>query len=327
MTPADLHRLSFDFRAARAVYAGVELGIFEALAAGPVDVKTLSERLPADPRGLRVLLDALTALDLLLRNDDHYSLGDSAAVALVPDSEGYLGNLFLHDLWHWTSWAGLDAVVRDGAPQPDRQHDRHLSDPAVLTRFLPNFNLAMEQSGREFLTPLADLIADLEPESILDLGGGGGVLLLELLERLPRVRAVLVEHGFALEHARKNIDAHPEGKRLELLDLDFEQNEIPSGHDVIVLSRVIMGFTAERAALVLKRAAEQLAPGGALVVADFDSTSRVGALLSLDMLLNTGGGVHDGRLILDWMGQAGLEDESRGHLLPYFGFWIGRKLP
>ncbi len=325
MTPAELHKLSFDFRAARAVYAGVELGVFEALESAPSAGDALAEKLGTNPRGLRILLDALVALELLTHDGGDYALCESAARVLVPSGDEYLGNLFLHDLWHWTSWSALDSAVRDGVPHTDRQGDRHLGNPQVLVRFLPNYNLAMEQSGRELLAPLAEMIARLAPSSILDLGGGGGALLLALLERLPEAQGVLVEHGFALEHARRSAESHPAGRRLGLLELDFEKQDIPSGHDVIVLSRVLMGFDAARAEVVVRRAAAALAPGGALVVADFDAASRVGALLSLDMLLNTGAEVHETRQIQEWIRNAGLELKESGHLSPYVGFWVARK--
>ena len=45
-----------------------------------------------------------------------------------------------------------------------------------------------------------------------------------------------------------------------------------------------------------------------------------------DMLLNSGGEVHGEQALLCWLADAGLEIERTGRLLPYAGFWIGRKL-
>jgi hypothetical protein len=92
-----------------------------------------------------------------------------------------------------------------------------------------------------------------------------------------------------------------------------------------VLARVLMGWAPERAAALVRRAADALAPGGALVVHDFDSRSRVGALLSLDMLLNTGGNVHARSAVEEWLVTSGLTLESSRRLLPYTRSWIARR--
>jgi SAM-dependent methyltransferase len=315
MTPSRLRRLAFDFRAARAVYAGVEIGVFEALGSRELSADELAPRTGTDARALRVLLGALVAVGVLEARGPGYRLLPQLHEALLPNGEGYLGNLFLHDLWHWTSWAALGDVVRSGRAHQDRTADRHLGDADVLREFLPNYNRAMEQSAGDSPRLLAERIAALEPDSVLDLGGGSGDLLCEVLARLPFASGVLAERGFALERARDRCEAS--GKRLDLLEIDFEREEIPGDFDVVVLSRVLMGLPPESAAAVVARAAGALAPAGHLVVHDFDPRSRVGSLLSLDMLLNTGGEVHAPETIADWLEAAGLVPVEKSSLLPY----------
>jgi hypothetical protein len=107
--------------------------------------------------------------------------------------------------------------------------------------------------------------------------------------------------------------------------LDFEKGEIPEGHDLIVISRVLMGMAPERAGALVRRAAAALLEGGALALHDFDAGTRVGALLSLDMLLNTGGAVHARAQIEDWLAASGLALESARRVLGYTRLWIARK--
>jgi len=323
MTAAELQQLAFSFRAARALYAGVELGLFEALDAGGQTSEALARACDCDARALGIWLEALVALGVLEGHAAGYRILPELRDALVPGGSTYLGNLFLHDLWHWSRWAHLDTTLRSGAPRQTADGDRHLSDPRVLCRFLSNYNAAMEQSAGDAPERLADAIARYAPQQVVDLGGGTGELLSRLCARVPGARAVLVENGFALAGAHERLARDPARERIELVERDFEKAEIPAG-DAIVLSRVLMGFAPERARAAVLRAAAALVPGGRLFVHEFAAQSRAGALLGLDMLLNTGGQVHASGAILGWLGEAGLEALEEHALLPYTRLWIGQ---
>jgi len=324
MTPAALRQLAFSFRAARALYAGVELGLFEALGARALPADELARARGCDARAVGIWVEALAALQVLERCAGGYRIRPELREALLPGGGEYLGNLFLHDLWHWSRWAWLDETLRSGAPRQAAAGERHLADPEVLRRILPNYNAAMEQSSGGAHALLARAIAERAPRSVVDLGGGSGALLAEVCALLPGARGCLVEHGFALASARERLARDPARERIELLERDFEKAEIPPAA-AIVLSRVLMGFAPERARAAVLRAAAALAPGGHLWVHDFAADSRVGALLGLDMLLNTGGQVHRSAAICGWLEAAGLRELEERPILPYTRAWVGRK--
>lgn len=325
MKPDGLRALAFRFREARALFAGVELGVFEALGHAARSAEELASELSLDVRASAILLDALASLGALERDGDRYAIPPELRPTLVPGEADYAGNLFLHDLWHWTSWGRLDTALREGAAWTRREGDPHLGNPEILRRFLPNYVLAMEQSEAGANAKLAERIAALSPRRVLDLGGGSGGLLAALLERLREAHGTLVDHSFSLARARELASSSEARARITLLGLDFEKGEIPPGHDLIVLSRVLMGMAPLRARAAVGRAADALEAGGALVVHEFDSGTRVGALLSLDMLLHTGGAVHPRAELEAWLEDCGLSLESSSRLLPYTRAWIARK--
>lgn len=312
-----LQQLVFRFREARAVLAGLELGLFERLDATPKTAESLAITLELDPRGMQVLLGALTAIGVIRATQGGYIADPDTSELLRAGTAESLRSLWLHDLWHWSSWARLDDVVRRGAAVKRHPEDPHLGSPDVLKDFLPNYTLAMEQSLDPSVKPLAEHIAARRPGQVMDVGGGSGTLLLEVLERLPQANARLVEHGFALERARELAAGHPCGQRLELLQIDAMREDLPRGQDLVILSRVLMGLGPEAAQQLLRSIAACLVEGGVLVIHDFDPRSRVGALMSLDMLLNTGGQVYDSDTISEWLNGCGFTLESSAPILPY----------
>src|SRR5262249_26512378 len=61
VTPDPILQLGFGFWGSKAVLSAVELGLFTALAPGPLDGEALRERLGLHPRGARDFFDALVA--------------------------------------------------------------------------------------------------------------------------------------------------------------------------------------------------------------------------------------------------------------------------
>src|ERR671914_2250345 len=71
---------------ARAIMAGVSLGIFDALAEQPDDADGLARRLQLDPQGTDILLVALHALGYLEERGGKYRNSPAVEKFVLPDS-------------------------------------------------------------------------------------------------------------------------------------------------------------------------------------------------------------------------------------------------
>ena len=133
---------------ARAIMAGVSLGIFDALDEEPDDADRLARRLQLDPRGIDILLVALHALEYVEhRGDGVYRNSPAVEKFALRDSpqslRAYLGD-FNGDMWNEFSrtddalrtgeTSGLHAA-RPGRPLLGALHARSLRpDPSVRRR-------------------------------------------------------------------------------------------------------------------------------------------------------------------------------------------------
>src|SRR5688500_14727882 len=70
--PARIMQLGSAFWGSKTLLSAVELGLFTALAAGPLDAEALRDRLGLHPRSARDFFDALVALGMLEREDGRY---------------------------------------------------------------------------------------------------------------------------------------------------------------------------------------------------------------------------------------------------------------
>lgn len=100
----------------KTLFTGLELGIFEALASGPLTCETLADRLHLPGDSLQRLLTGLAALSLLERVGDGWGNTRSTQTLLVKSSPEFVGGLFGHfsnDLY--PLWRYLPDAIRDNS--------------------------------------------------------------------------------------------------------------------------------------------------------------------------------------------------------------------
>jgi hypothetical protein len=131
--------------------------------------------------------------------------------------------------------------------------------------------------------------------SVIDVGGGNGVLLAEILKVHTKLRGVLADQPHVLERARqRGFLSGDLAKRSAMQNCDFFR-EIPSGCRAYLMKHVLVDWNDEEARDILLNCRKAVPKDGALLVVDFsaseDQLSSRGALVDLTMLVLTGGRV------------------------------------
>ena len=132
---------------------------------------------------------------------------------------------------------------------------------------------------------------------VADLGGGGGSLILAVLELHPHLRGMLVDLEAGVEAAKPRFADENVSSRCKLLAADLSQS-VPVGADVYMLKHVLHGRRDAEAITILKNCRAVIPENGTLLVIEFILPSLVsqvdphleGHLMSdLNMLAVTGG--------------------------------------
>src|SRR5215469_7549633 len=114
--PARIFETARAFQLPYILRAGVELGVFTAIAQGSHSAAEIGKACNASERGIRILCDCLTIIGLLTKAGNSYSLTPDSAFFLDNRSPAYLGNAltFLMHRQHLENLEKLTETVRQG---------------------------------------------------------------------------------------------------------------------------------------------------------------------------------------------------------------------
>jgi len=310
-SPPLLLELSGSYWSTCTLHAGVKLDVFTPLAGGALSVQELAARINCDPRALAMLLNALTAMELLQKQDECFADSPFAAEFLSRNSPRYLGHIILHHHNLVESWANLDQAVLKGGPIRDRVS--HEDAESTRENFLMGmFNLAMQIAP--MIVPQLDLSGR---RRLLDLGGGPGTYAIHFCQQNPQLAAVICDLPTTRGFAEQTVARFGLSDRISFVARDFEGEDLPSGFDVAWLSHILHGMGPKDCAAVLKKTVAALEPGGLILIQEFilDDTGVAPlfpALFSLNMLLGTPDGqAYSQGELFDMLTAAGATDVRR----------------
>src|SRR5215472_6538328 len=145
--------------------------------------------------------------------------------------------------------------------------------------------------------------------SVIDVGGGNGVLLAEILRVHTRLRGVLADQPHVLERAcQRGFLSGDLAERSAMQNCDFF-GEIPSGCRACVMKSVLVDWNDEQARDILLNCRKAVPEDGALLIVDFrageEDLSSQGAVVDIAMLVLTGGRVRTVREYRDLLARGG----------------------
>ena len=243
--------------ATRALAVVADLHVADVLADGPLHVDHIAREVGADADTLHRILRAL-ASDGLFVEVEARTYRNSDASSLLREGSGWRD--FAHlcgGIWYGTVGA-LDARGRGPAFERTFGTDfwswlaEHPDERSAFDR-------AMEQGKERRVDRLAALPWRGD-ETVVDVGGGNGSLLVELLRRHPGLRGIV----FDLPETVRDDAALGDG--CTFVEGDFFE-AVPPG-DVYVLSTVLHDSPDEQAAAILRTIRSACDGEGRLVVVD-----------------------------------------------------------
>jgi FAD/FMN-containing dehydrogenase/SAM-dependent methyltransferase len=296
--------------AARALHVAANLGIADALAAGPRTADDIAACSGCEPVAMQRLLRALSTVGVFASRDDGTFEQTPLSEVLTtehPFSVGAVARLFGSD-WQWRAWSALEHTIRQGKPAMDHEFGVGLlefldNDPAASSLFAD----AMTELSR-LLNRAVMAAYDFSGSGyVADVSGGHGLLLLDVLQAEPELTGILLDRPTVVEQCGRAVREAKLDGRLRVAACDYH-TDLPEQVDTILLNRVLQDWDDADAVKILQVCRDGLRPGGRVVVVEHLLTDdKRGAFLDLQMMVLRGGRERSAAELETLFNGAGLE--------------------
>jgi ubiquinone/menaquinone biosynthesis C-methylase UbiE len=325
-TAEDITSVMRAHRVADAISAGVELGVFDALASGGLTAAATARKIKCSARGCEILMNALAAAGVLRKKADMFSLTPLAKKHLISGSPESMARMIAHSTNTRRTWIDLQEAVKTGRPIPKTPERMKKS----RERLQDDFILAMRDMSRGAADDLAAALDLARVDNVLDVGGGPGTFLFAMIRRKPSIRGVIFDLPQTISIADRVITEEGFSGSVGTMSGDFNIDEFGDGlFNLVLMSSIIHINSPAQNKKLIKKGFRALRPGGSLVVRDFmlDDTKTApadAALFSVNMLVNTEGGAsYSESEIRGWMAGAGFERIRIFELPPRSSICVG----
>jgi hypothetical protein len=255
---ARLARLTDGYVTTQLLFVAAELGVADVLADGPCTADQVAGKVGADAGVLRRVLRGLAAEEVL----EELPGGEFALTATgqllregVPGSQR--GAILARGGLYYGALAGLLDATRDGGVPFERVHGRTFFDhldahPAQSARFQGSMAVRATREA----AAVVEAYDFRRFRTLVDVGGGPGVLLGAILQAAPEVSGVLFDRPEVVRDAQ-----------LPAVGGDFFA-EVPAGADAYVLSRVIHDWSDADAVAILRTCRRAMPDGSTLLLVE-----------------------------------------------------------
>ena len=230
----------------------------------PVPAEIIASKLKLRPHKLKLLLNALVALNIFEKENEHYHVAQSYLPYLNSSSEQYLGETLIHlgQVKSMSITFLADVIYLESTAQPQvKNHEFDAWEES--TNALRCFHKSIRNS---ILLPL--LKKQLQWQgvtSILDLGAGSIQLAKDIFQSKPETLITLFDLPACCNALKKQIDQDSPllNSHIRLVSGEVNHDDF-SGHYDLILASMSLYF-ANDLSQCLKKIYDALLPGGLFV--------------------------------------------------------------
>jgi SAM-dependent methyltransferase len=296
--PMALFRLVTGYYVSRAVHVVAQLGIADLLSQGSRSCDALAAATGTHGPSLQRVMRLLVSVGVLAEDQNgKFGLTPLGECLRSEAPNSMRATALLFGGMAQEAWRGLLHSVRTGEPAFQQVFGM---DTFAYMKLHPeeaeNFDRAMANFTAQIATAIAAVYPFSRFRTVVDVGGGNGVLLAGILRVHPTLRGILFDQPEVAERALIEIARIGVQDRCEVVGGDFFR-EVPTGADAYILKHVIHDWSDERAIAILRNCHSAMGQTGRLLILeglypfriDISDVSVGAASNDVNMLVCTGG--------------------------------------
>ncbi len=299
----------------RAIHVAAELGIADLLGRGSHTIVEIAKSTGTNVAALGRLLRFLSAHDIFEETvAEAYSNTELSSVLSGDHPQSVRSNLRrIGDYW-WSAVGNMEHSIRTGESAFTNFHGmpffQYLGANADVQR---RFDEAMADISDADDTAIAEAYEFSRFSRIVDVGGGRGGLLAQILLQAPDAQGVLFDQPQVVSKATR-LEQSGLLARTELLGGDFFES-VPDGGDCYVIKGVLHDFDDNECIRILSHCRTAMVEGGHVVIANQDLPSPVtgphpNLTMDIQMMVLLTGRERDAEQWQNIFGESGLRMNS-----------------
>jgi hypothetical protein len=269
---SELLRDAFGAQAAMLLYVAAKLDLAEHLAGGCETPEQLAQAVGADSRALLRILRALVSQGVCDEaTESRFHLTRAGEHLRRDHSESICARVILNVEVHHALWGSLLETAKSGQSGSALVHSMPFYQYLASNRVAGEvFDRAMSSAGwvRDRFHAAIDAYDFGRFRTIVDIGGGDGSFLTEILGSLPGPCGIVFDLPRLEARANKVISHAGVEGRCRFIGGDAFA-AIPAGADAYVLSNFLNSWGDAQAGIVLRKCREAMQPEARLLVIDW----------------------------------------------------------
>lgn len=246
-----------------AISVAAKLRLADKLANGPKSIADLASETNTHAPSLYRLLRALAGVGVFIEQTDSKFAQTPLSELLRSDIHGSLRGVadYCGSEWSWKAWGSLLHSVRTGETAFDHVFGEGCFD--YLAKH-PDESAVFNEGMTGFTSTISVAVAEAYDFSqfgtIVDVGGGHGILLTTILEKFPKLRGTVFDAPHVVAGAKSSDRLTAEGG-------DFFA-AVPKGGDAYLMKHIIHDWPDDKATTILRNCRTAVTAGGKLLLVE-----------------------------------------------------------
>ena len=291
---------------------------FNLLEGFPGTLDDLQAKVQIPQPNLERFLRALWEIEIVEKRDDHWILTEKGSL-LAPKNQSFMASASLM----WSQVQKEWPKLKEKLLANEIHHHPTFKEEARDEKSLEMYRHALKGYAQEDFCDISTWPLWAEHETLLGLGQTAITLLEDILKAPPRLKGVILNEDRPIYHVELEESVKPRLQQVfKPLDKPWDAKA-----DAVLLPRFLHYFPDEEALQILDHVYKVLPSQGKVYLFEMflDWPHPGGALLDLNMLVESGGGLRTLPQWKDLLGKAGFLIESHQILKTHLQLIVGRK--
>ena len=274
------------------IHAVAKLGVADLLKDGPLTADELAAQLKVHPEALYRVMRLLAGCGVFHQDRQRRFSLTRLGQKLRSDVPGSARAMmqYIGESWQMTPWLDILYTIRTGKSAFDHIYgmpffDYCVAHPDAAKIFDDAMTSVIQLHGGAIIQAY-DFSA---VRSLVDVGGGRGVMLSAILKSCPHLQGVLFDLPHVVESAVPQLQAAGVEARCTRVGGNFFES-IPAGHDAYLMSHIIHDWDDEHCLQILRTCRQAMPSHSKLLITETiippaDNSRHQGKLSDIQMLL------------------------------------------